>query len=649
MSRFSNSTERNNRFIIRGTGVLGVILLVILTVFIYFPGISDVLLPDDKANLGPLFEINEPGVIDIAYFSLSGTSGPSGRPVSYFSFALQYLVMGDDIRLFKFVNLIIHILNGGLMALIAFNLLSRIYPHAHNNNLAIAIGACILWILHPLNVNTVLYVVQRMAVLSGFFSLLALLFFIKFRAAAECRQHRREVFLFITILVFTVLAVLSKETGILVFGYMALIEFVFFSSIRSSSKYIKTSVFILATIPFFILISYTDFSTVYSTNSGQFSAIDRLLTESRVLWMYIGQIFMPDISKMYLFHDDIIPSRGFLSPTETSVAILFIVLVTAFSFVFRLRLPIIGFGIIFFLIGHLLESTTLRLELYQEHRNYIPMFGLLMLLSWILLSSELSKFRLARKIVFLTLACLFSWLTFQNSSLWENEQKLAFYWAKNNVNSFSAQSFLAEKALRYGQKELALEQVEKAIELQPESVFSYLNSVLVKCVFNQGIQDHFLQNMIEVARTSEWSKKLPAQIHTFLQLVTEKRCPGVTNKDALGFLEALRANNRLTNPSYKAFAWEAEAFLLSRMYPDDLTRAEVAIRKSIDIAPTVRAYILWVRFALIDNNVPVAKTRLRETQEYITQLAWVQRLNRRGLSELENEIIQYERNNSNLK
>ena len=35
----------------------------------------------------------------------------------------------------------------------------------------------------------------------------------------------------------------------------------------------------------------------------------------------------------------------------------------------------VAFGIAFFLGGHLLESTVLPLELYYEHRNYLPSFG----------------------------------------------------------------------------------------------------------------------------------------------------------------------------------------------------------------------------------------------------------------------------------
>jgi len=42
--------------------------------------------------------------------------------------------------------------------------------------------------------------------------------------------------------------------------------------------------------------------------------------------------------------------------------------------------PIVAFGVLFFLGGHLLESTILPLEIAHEHRNYLPMYGILLML-----------------------------------------------------------------------------------------------------------------------------------------------------------------------------------------------------------------------------------------------------------------------------
>ena len=44
----------------------------------------------------------------------------------------------------------------------------------------------------------------------------------------------------------------------------------------------------------------------------------------------------------------------------------------------RRRLPVVACGILWFFVGHLLESTVIPLELMFEHRNYLPSFAVLL-------------------------------------------------------------------------------------------------------------------------------------------------------------------------------------------------------------------------------------------------------------------------------
>ncbi|MCY0536413.1 hypothetical protein, partial [Klebsiella pneumoniae] len=51
---------------------------------------------------------------------------------------------------------------------------------------------------------------------------------------------------------------------------------------------------------------------------------------------------------------------------------------TGASLAARKRAPSIPAGWFFFLVAHLVESSFLPLEMYYEHRNYLPSFGLLL-------------------------------------------------------------------------------------------------------------------------------------------------------------------------------------------------------------------------------------------------------------------------------
>ena len=64
-----------------------------------------------------------------------------------------------------------------------------------------------------------------------------------------------------------------------------------------------------------------------------------------------------------------------LSPPATLASIVAIVLLVATAWKYRKKAPVYTFAVFWFLGGHILESTVVPLELYIEHRNYLPLLG----------------------------------------------------------------------------------------------------------------------------------------------------------------------------------------------------------------------------------------------------------------------------------
>ncbi|RME35424.1 MAG: hypothetical protein D6786_02020, partial [Gammaproteobacteria bacterium] len=106
-----------------------------------------------------------------------------------------------------------------------------------------------------------------------------------------------------------------------------------------------------------------------------FTPGERLLTEARILWSYLYQFIVPDITRYGLFHDDSGISRGLLSPPATLLAVAAWGLALPAALLLRRRVPLLAFALAWYLGGHLLESTLLPLELIHEHRNYLPVVG----------------------------------------------------------------------------------------------------------------------------------------------------------------------------------------------------------------------------------------------------------------------------------
>jgi Tfp pilus assembly protein PilF len=102
-----------------------------------------------------------------------------------------------------------------------------------------------------------------------------------------------------------------------------------------------------------------------------FSMMQRLLTEPRVILFYLSLLFYPISSRLTLLYD-IEVSRSLLHPWTTIPSILLILFIIGFAFYIVRKRPLISFCIIFYFLNHLIEGSVFSLELIYEHRNYLP-------------------------------------------------------------------------------------------------------------------------------------------------------------------------------------------------------------------------------------------------------------------------------------
>ncbi len=350
-----------------------------LVAWAYLPGLNGPLLLDDVANLRPLdrIDLSEDFAIDVV---LGNTSGLHGRPLSMASFALERLYFDRGPEGQKTVGLALHLLTGCLVLLLAL----RLYRAAGiERPIAPALAVAALWVSLPLLLSTTLYVVQRMTILSALFSFTALLAYCHGRDAM-LRASRAWPWFLATALA-TLLAVLSKENGLLIVPLLTLVElFVYdFRSPQAQRDRRLTLVHGLAIgVPALVVISYVLIRPGFILDGyalRDFTFSERVLTETRILFDYVRQILWVDVHGLGLYHDDISLSGGLFSPASTAAAVAAWLLLAAgvvYSAVSG-RLRLLAFGVAFFMVGHAMESTVFSLELYFEHRNYLPAFGVL--------------------------------------------------------------------------------------------------------------------------------------------------------------------------------------------------------------------------------------------------------------------------------
>lgn len=352
-----------------------------LAVLAYSDGLRGPFVFDDYNNIvanKALFGISDAGD-GVLQALLSGNAGPLKRPLSMLSFALNHAATGLDAFYFKLTNLAIHLVNALLVFLVCRRLLEA-------GNLIgaktawIALGASVVWMLHPMQLTSVLYVVQRMTSLCATFMLIGTLAYLAARQRMLAGE-RYSVHLWLFVPVLGGLATLTKENGALLFPLLLVIEWTLLSfRVRAQHQRARLQAFfaIFVALPLAALAIFVALHPEWVTKSvlaRPFTVSERLMTEARVLVLYLDLLFVPAISKMALFYDDFPISRSFFEPMTTLVAVVFIAACVISALIWRRRFPWWAFAVLWYLVSHAMESTFIMLELVHPHRNYLAYLG----------------------------------------------------------------------------------------------------------------------------------------------------------------------------------------------------------------------------------------------------------------------------------
>ena len=297
------------------------------------------------------------------------------RPIPHLSFALNWYFGKDSPAGYRLVNILIHFLTAFVLFLVIRDLLDTPAFHGKytDRKSFIALLGAVLWAINPIQTQAVVYIVQRMAALACFFYLLGIWCYIQARIAEQPRS--RAVFVIFALASFLA-GVCSKENAFLLPAALVLLEFTFFQDlsrpeVRRRFGYAMASILGMLLIGGCLLFFEGKLSHALSYNDRLFSVWERLLTEPRIVIYYLSQIFYPVPTRLSIVHD-VVLSRSLLDPWTTLPAIVGVLALVGFGFLQMRKRPMLSFGILFFFLNHLVESSIIGLELIFEHRNYLP-------------------------------------------------------------------------------------------------------------------------------------------------------------------------------------------------------------------------------------------------------------------------------------
>jgi protein O-mannosyl-transferase len=303
------------------------------------------------------------------------------RPLAYLSFGLNYYTHGLEVFGYHLVNLIIHGLATVFLYLLIYHmlhlpLLARRY--AGQARVA-AFAAALLWATSPIQVTAVTYIVQRMASMAALFFIMAMLFYLFGRTAPD--PYRKAGWFGLCLLA-GLLSLACKENAAMLPVTLYLFDVLL---IQGVDRVRFRRHLLLAAIPLALLagLAFLVSDPIRILTGGgyedrEFTALERLLTQPRVLIFYLSQMIYPIPERFALIHEVQI-SRSLLAPWTTLPAIGFWLVWLGAGVYLAARRPLISFCLLFFMVNHAVESSIISLELVFEHRNYLPSMALFLL------------------------------------------------------------------------------------------------------------------------------------------------------------------------------------------------------------------------------------------------------------------------------
>ncbi len=602
------------------------VAIVITACLIYIPGLNGPFVFDDRANLieQPQIHITELSLENLSRAAQSSGSGPLGRPIAMASFAVNYYFAGLNTFAYKTTNLAIHLMSGLLIYLLTVRLLAHV-PHLQNHTQAfltqdrrrwLGMAVAAIWLCHPLNVTSVLYIVQRMNSLATLFMLAGLLTYAIGRKQILDGRGLGLLTVFGAVPVFTLLAMHSKENGALLPLLVILIEVFFFRfttapGLSRPFKWLWWIMFAAPVLAGLVMIGLKPRTFLNLDGYGlrDFTLGERLLTEGRVLWFYLRLIVLPDIRDMGLYHDDIATSRGLLDPMSTLPALLGIAGLIAGAILFRRRQPLLAFGILWFFAAHSLESTFIPLELAHDHRNYLPMWGILLIVVWYLARPypKLSDHPVLRYGVIVLVFMMMSFATYARANFWKSEWSLVNHDVLNHPKSARAHVSLGIAQYERGLHEKAQQSFITAANLDASNTTTIIRVVQHHYLWKKDIPEPLLAELEHRLMSHALH---PVVLWTYEPLIRATRPNRQLQLRILGIYQRLAARTDTTLPP----EWQAKPeYILSfeAFHRGDYRQALARINRAIVLNPQDPTFYLLASEIFIKlNDLPRARAIL---------------------------------------
>jgi len=384
-------------------------------------------------------------------------------PVTMLTHSIAWFLFENNDGGHHLINILIHIING----ILVYNIAKRIFKNHNFSNIIV-----VIFLLHPLQLESVGWIGELKNVLSSCFYLAAILNYLNYSETKKQKHY------FYTLLFF-ILGCMSKSSVVVL--PLALLCIDIFLNKNFSLKYILNKLPLLVLSVVFGLINLkTQAADQFINYSHAFPYHERLGYAGFAIAKYIQQFLLPyHLSVLYPYPENkvLAMSVGYLIAGIILFFIFYLVKRKNWTLISLIMLCIINLALV-------LQFIPFGEVLYADRYMYLPLifFSLLFLE---LISKITSGVIAAQKIILYTVIIIFPVLTFLRVPVWKSSSVLYADILKKFPDSFVALNSLGVELMFQNDDKKALEYLNKAVAVAPKNYKGYYNRGLLLIKNNQ--------------------------------------------------------------------------------------------------------------------------------------------------------------------
>ncbi|MCB9030388.1 MAG: tetratricopeptide repeat protein [Deltaproteobacteria bacterium] len=413
-----------------------------------------------------------------ALWAFTSEHGAHWHPLAWISHMVDIELFGKDPGAHHLVSVFIHALNS-VFLLLLLNLLFSSSPA----NLLIAV----VFAIHPLRIESVVWISERKDVLSMFFSLAALITYVSY-------AKRRSIVSYLLVVAFLFLSLLSKPSAIILPILFLLLDYYPLNRIREIS-FVKL---VIEKIPFLLACLLCALMAIWAQGEGgglkslADYPIDVRFDSICVGYLtYLAKFFAP-------LHLGIFYPFEVYQPGVGSAAFIGILAISYLVWSKKSKYPSLLFGWLWFLISLVLVIGFVQIggQAYADRWSYLPHIGLLIgvINFWNAACSESLKKYNSILAILVTIS-LITWTRLQ-LPYWKNTESLFLHTIEISPRNFMAHTNLGHFYQSQEKYEEAAREYESAVAVAPQYPVPLTNLASVRAL--QERYDESLELLIKV-------------------------------------------------------------------------------------------------------------------------------------------------------